>query len=507
MLQLYIALGVLAICLYFKWSLSFWKRKNVEAPPPLPIVGNMGEVIIQKKHYGVVCDEIYRSYPTARYVGFYKMGKPAIIVRDLDLVRDVLVANFGHFHDNDFQINSTLDPLLACNPFTAHGDEWKKIRNQVSPIFTTAKVRACFGIMREVGNSLIEYLEHSPDINRSEGVEIKSVMTKFTTDVVASAVFGVNAYAFVDAKSEFVTMSREFFTPSFGGVIRGLIAFFAPQIATLLRISFVSKRLDGRLRNLIRQLMASRENNAENTRKDFVQAFVDLKKKDQENRITEELIVGQALTFITDGTETSATVMSYTLYELARHPEIQKKVQEEIDRVTAAHGGEMTDEGIMELELLDRCIHENLRMHSVAFNMLRICTKDFELPPQFSTGSQHRVTIEAGTSVIIPISAIHMDPANFENPHTFDPDRFLDDKKQERNRYAFLGFGEGPRICLGMRFGLFQVKMALYTLLSRYNISVAAKQKLPLGVNVQSFLLAPKEPILLTFEKRPMKSS
>ncbi|XP_059615054.1 cytochrome P450 6j1-like [Phlebotomus argentipes] len=500
MLQVYIALAVLAICLYFKWSLSYWARRRVDSPAPLPIVGNMGEVIIQKKHYGVVYEEIYRSYPTAKYVGFYKMGTPAVLMRDLNLVRDVLVANFAHFHDNDFQIDTTLDPLLASNPFTARGAEWKNIRNQVSPIFTTTKVRACFGIMRDVGKTLLEYLENSPDINRAEGVEMKSVMTKFTTDVVASAVFGVNAYAFVDDKSEFVTMSREFFTPGFWSAIKGMLAFFAPQVASLLRISFINDSLDGRLRRLIRQLMASRENSNENTRKDFVQAFVELKKKDQENRITEELIVGQALTFITDGTETSATVMTYALYELARHPEVQKRVQEEIDRVIATHG-EMTDEGITELELLDRCVHETLRMHSVAFNMTRICTKSFELPPQFRTEGQP-VTLEVGTPIIIPISAIHMDPEHYDKPHVFDPDRFLEEEKQKRNRYAFLGFGEGPRICIGMRFGLFQVKVALQTLLTEYNIKLAPRQKYPVDVNVQSFLLAPKDGIWLTLEKR-----
>lgn len=176
--------------------------------------------------------------------------------------------------------------------------------------------------------------------------------------------------------------------------------------------------------------MASREGNEKNARKDFVQAFVELKKKDQENSkiklctyhlqwkcaenssvpfcqgITEDLIVGQAVTFITDGTETSATVMSYTLYELARNPEVQKKVQDEIDRVIEENG-QMTDEGIMQLELLDRCIHENLRLHPVTFNITRICTKPFELPPQFPNEGQP-VTISAGTPIIIPISAIHM---------------------------------------------------------------------------------------------------
>ncbi|GAB0093201.1 Cytochrome P450 [Sergentomyia squamirostris] len=500
MLQVYISLAVLAICIYFKYTLSYWKRKQVEAPPPLPIVGNMGEMILQKKHYGEIYNEIYQSYPTAKYVGFYKMGSPAVLVRDLDVVRDVLVANFAHFHDNDFDINTELDPLLASNPFTARGDDWKRIRNQVSPIFTTAKVRASYSLMKEVGQSLLEYLENSPDINTAE-LEIKNVMTKFTTDVVASSVFGVNAHAFVDPNSEFVKMSKEFFQPNFFGVVKGTIAFFAPKLATIFRISLIPESLDGKLRRLIRQLMTARENGEQAARKDFIQAFIELKRKDQENKITEELIVGQALTFISDGTETSASVMSYALYELARSPEIQKRVQEEIARVTAEHDGEMNDEGIMQLELLDRCIHETLRLHSVAFNMTRICTKSFQLPPQFST-QQHGVTVDAGTSIVIPISAIHMDSAHYDKPHIFDPDRFLDEMKQQRNRYAFLGFGEGPRICLGMRFGLFQVKVAIVTLLSNYSIQLAAKQTVPPEISVQSFLRAPKNGIWLTLTKR-----
>lgn len=94
------------------------------------------------------------------------------------------------------------------------------------------------------------------------------------------------------------------------------------------------------------------------------------------------------------------------------------------------------------------------------------------------------------------------DPNHYDKSHIFDPDRFLDEKKLERNRYAFLGFGEGPRICIGMRFGLFQVKVALYTLLSNYNIKLASKQKVPPEISVQSFLLAPKDGIWLTLEKR-----
>uniref|UniRef100_A0A8D8FWS3 Probable cytochrome P450 308a1 n=1 Tax=Culex pipiens TaxID=7175 RepID=A0A8D8FWS3_CULPI len=97
MIELYVALGVLAICLYFKWSCSHWRRiGNVDGPSPLPLFGNTLEQVLGTKHFGEIFDEVYKSYPSAAWVGIYQMfNKPSIVVRDLELVKDILIVPPG----------------------------------------------------------------------------------------------------------------------------------------------------------------------------------------------------------------------------------------------------------------------------------------------------------------------------------------------------------------------------------------------------------------------------
>lgn len=121
---------------------------------------------------------------------------------------------------------------------------------------------------------------------------------------------------------------------------------------------------------------------------------------------TEDVMVGNSFTFISEGFETSSTLMSYCLYELAKNPDIQVKLQKEIDEVWKKHNGELTAEGIQELTYMDNVLYETLRLHSVVFAITRLCTQDYELPPQYME-SMKRVTIKKGTSVIIPVYSIH----------------------------------------------------------------------------------------------------
>ena len=101
MIQMYIAFGVLAICLYFKYKCSFWARRKIDGPAPLPLFGNLIDFVMKKRHFGEIHREIYEwvsltphffviftclifsSYPTARYVGFYKIDSAALLIRDL----------------------------------------------------------------------------------------------------------------------------------------------------------------------------------------------------------------------------------------------------------------------------------------------------------------------------------------------------------------------------------------------------------------------------------------
>lgn len=106
-----------------------------------------------------------------------------------------------------------------------------------------------------------------------------------------------------------------------------------------------------------------------------------------------------------DGTETSSTVLSYTLYELGSNPRVQKKLFDEITVNMAKHGGQLTAEGLLEMEYLEGVLLESLRKHPSLLAMLKVCTKPYTLPKL--SGQSEALTIQPGTFVSIPVLGIH----------------------------------------------------------------------------------------------------
>jgi cytochrome P450 family 6 len=99
--------------------------------------------------------------------------------------------------------------------------------------------------------------------------------------------------------------------------------------------------------------------------------------------------------------------MSFTLFEMAMNPEIQKKAQEEVDKVLGASKGEITEEAINKLEFLEQCLMETVRIHCPVFHLSKISLKECEFPPQYET-STATLTVDAGTNVVIPVHALHL---------------------------------------------------------------------------------------------------
>lgn len=115
---------------------------------------------------------------------------------------------------------------------------------------------------------------------------------------------------------------------------------------------------------------------------------------------------------------------------------------------------------------------------------MRVTTKDYKVP-----NSSH--VLKKGTKVWIPVHAIHHDENYFPRPEEFDPERFTQAEINKRDNISFLSFGEGPRNCIGLRFGLMQARIGLVTLLSNYEFSICSKSKVPLEIEKKNFILTP----------------
>ncbi|XP_075213870.1 cytochrome P450 6k1-like [Lycorma delicatula] len=139
---------------------------------------------------------------------------------------------------------------------------------------------------------------------------------------------------------------------------------------------------------------------------------------------TEDFIASQTFLFISGGSETTATVLSFSLYELVMNPELQIKVQEE--NVLSSH--EFNYDAVKEMKYLEQFIYETLRLHPILGTIIRYCTKDYKIP-------ETDVVIEKGTIINIPVVGFHKDPQYFPNPEKFNPDRF---QNMKENKYISL---------------------------------------------------------------------
>ena len=195
------------------------------------------------------------------------------------------------------------------------------------------------------------------------------------------------------------------------------------------------------------------------------------------------------------GYETTSTALSYITYAIASHPLEQQKLQQHID----THFDSYIDDDmpsydtVAQMDYLDMFIRETLRMYPILPVVInRQSTEDFDIP---NIG-----TIPAGTRIAVDMYTLHFDPDLWGpvDPHTFYPERFA----TKRHSMAWIPFGAGPRNCIGMRFALMELKLALVCLLKTYTIvSCGEATDKSFQQLKESVVVAPKE-VIVRLEKR-----
>jgi cytochrome P450 len=180
------------------------------------------------------------------------------------------------------------------------------------------------------------------------------------------------------------------------------------------------------------------------------------------SRLSDEQVRDQALTMLFAGHDTTTSTVAFLFYELARHPEWRDRLAAELDEVTG--GAPPTGAQLFgELPLLDQAVDETLRLYPPAWVGPRRAAVDFEF-------AGHRVP--AGIPVNYSSWASHRLPEVFEDPDEFRPERFAADERAKLPKGAYVPFGAGPRICIGMRFGQLEVKAIASRLLARFRLDL-----------------------------------
>jgi len=504
---------LLVLYVYFQNRYSYWKKRGVPTLKPTAPFGNFSYSILAGKTPAFEIAEMYKAFEGHAVGGVYSFGTPSLLPRDPEVLKDILVKDFDHFYGRGRMFDEEAEPLDA-NLFSLSGSKWRNLRVRLTPLFTTLKMKMMFGAVVECGKNLQTCLQ-KPASN-GETIEIKEYLARYSTDVIASCAFGIQCNCLKNPEAEFRNWGRRVVQPTIKQRITGMLNVMWPSLVYSLKLSIFPKEVSNYFRKMVRETVEYREKNNVQ-RKDFIQLMIELKhktlvmegeedlnllQKDADNmkgsapfEVTMNVIAAQAFVFFLAGFETTSATMTFCLYELARNTDIQGRVRNEIDAVLERHGGNITYEAISEMEYLDKVVCETLRIYPALAAVTRQCTKPITL-----RGTD--VTVEKGMMVLISILGLHQDPKYYPDPERFDPERFTEEEKKKRPQFSYIPFGEGPRICIGMRFGLMQAKVGLISFLANYEVRVSEKTQIPVVIDTRSVILSAKGGMWLTIVNR-----
>ncbi|XP_078045153.1 cytochrome P450 6k1 [Augochlora pura] len=449
--------------LYMTYSHTYWKRRGIPSTSGHWFFGNVKDALLFRKNASFFIGDLLLNAPAdASLYGIYMLHKPFLLIKSPELIKRIMVKDFNAFADRFFTAQSFHDKIGSSNLFTIRNPEWKQLRTKITPVFTSGKMKKLFHLIVETTESMKNYLQKEIE-SETKIVNMRDIALKYTTDIISSIAFGIHVNSFDKDNDEFFRKAQEGLTPTIGRSIQFFFMFFFPSFSKYIGGQFLGSST-GYFRNVFWESMGNREL-SKFKRGDLIDSLIEIKsdKRDNDFKLEGDVLVGQSAIFFVAGRESSVTTVCFTCYELARNPDIQKRVRKEILDVIEAEG--LTYESIQNMKYLNQVVSEILRLYPAAPLLDRVTTTDYKVPDT-------DIILEKGTAVYIPLCGLHRDPNYFPDPDRFNPDRFSEENKGNIKQFTYMPFGEGPRNCIGMRLGIIQSTMGVITILRDFEVSL-----------------------------------
>ncbi|XP_069383070.1 cytochrome P450 3A30-like [Paralichthys olivaceus] len=479
------------IAVYGYAPYGVFKKLGIRGPKPLPFIGTFLEYRKGIHNFDTDC---FKKY--GRVWGCYDGRQPLLAIMDTAMIKTVLVKECYSVFTNrrDFGLNGPLRDAVSV----VEDEEWKRIRNVLSPSFTSGRLKEMYTIMFKHSSNLIKSLHKK--VEADEVIEVKEVFGPYSMDVVTGTAFSVDIDSINRPSDPFVSNIKRMVKFNFLNPLLVLIILF-PFLGAVfdkMDLSFFPSEVTNFFYSFLQMIKSDRNKADHKNRVDFMQLMVDSQDSEKNKNdsslqkgLTDHEILSQAMIFIFAGYETSSNTLGFISYNLATNPHIQKTLQKEIDE-TFPEKCQPTYEAVMQMEYLDMVVNESMRLHPIASRLERMTKASVEV---------NGVTVPKGTVIIIPVYTLHRDPALWPEPEAFKPERFSKENKDNIDPYAFLPFGAGPRNCIGMRFALLSMKLALVMVLQNFSFITCKETQIPMELGVDGFT-SPSVPIKLKLEPR-----
>jgi cytochrome P450 len=386
--------------------------------------------------------------PVTRFVPLPKFLAPALVlVTSPSGVRDVLGRTDGL--TERCLIHEEVRNVSGDNLFVLPNREWAPRRRAIQPVFTKHNVGSFGRHMTQAAQTFAEHWREVGDVDldaecrglamRSLGRSILGLDVNEFGNEIAQNMHLASAYA-TDRALRPVRAPRWLPTPSRRRA-RAAVATMRHVTMGILQACRADPTRDAPL----------------------VHALIAATDPDTGRPLSDDDIANELLIFMLSGHDTTATMLTYALWELGHHPDIQDRVAAEVAEIG---NRELTPVDVPRLEFTHQVLNESLRLCPPAAGVGRLALRDIEV-------DGYRV--EAGSIVAVGISALHRDPALWDRPLVFDPDRFSPENSRNRDRWQFIPFAAGPRSCIGEHFAMLVTTLALATIVRSLRIRSTGK--------------------------------
>jgi cytochrome P450 len=387
-----------------------------------------------------------------------------------DLIEDVLVTQARKFAKG--RVLKKNKRLFGAGLLTSEGEFWLRQRRLAQPAFHRARIASYAAAM------VVAAATHTEAWNDGEPCDLHAEMMRLTLQIVGKTLFGVE----VNHEAQEVGRALESLMELNSDFRRLMMVPSWLPTPTNLKAALAVRRLDKIIYRIIAERRALGGDHS-----DLLSLLLDAQ-DDDGSRMNDQQLRDEALTLFLAGHETTAVALSWTWWLLARHPEVERGLHEELSSVLA--GRNPTLEDLPHLRYTENIVTECLRLYPPAWGMARLAVEDVEVGGYL---------VRKGCGVSLAQWVVHRDPRWYDSPDLFRPERWQDGLAKRLHRFAYFPFGGGPRRCVGNTFALMETTLVLATIAQRFRFRLMPEHPV---VPIPSITLRPRFGIKVWLEKR-----
>ncbi|CAH1406773.1 unnamed protein product [Nezara viridula] len=461
------ALSDVISCLY-SWTRFYWMVSRL---PGLPLTHSYKQWEGFQSKYNalntlVKWREKYKTFHKV-YISFL----PVIFAYSPELIQELLSKK--QKHNDKGKVYHTLLPLLGDGLITSKGEKWFAHRRMLTPAFHSNILESFFETFKSETNTYINSLKDS-ELTKGYG-DICPHTRRLTLKFICETAMGFSELADCkEAEAVIKSMHKLEEIATLRVIHPWLLSDSIFKMSALYKELNENKKILHNFSNTLikrrKSILKKRLRNPYLEVHKRKEIFLDqlILQQLQGIKITDEDIRDQVNTFMFAGHNTTQLAINYCIYLFGRYKDVQEMAHNELEEIFNNSNREPTLDDLRNMEYLDRCIKEALRLYPSVPIIARKLTEDQPI-------GKHILPKDTDCFIIPYVT--HRNPEQFPNPEVFDPDNFLPERINNRHPYSYIPFSAGPRNCIGKRFANIAEKTVLSWILREFKIESKLKQE------------------------------